>query len=302
MKLIEREPETTTAYESCLQCEAPLDRGQRYCVECGARSPVPSPATRYIAARRRLDAPLPAASQAARPAGRPRITLPAAILGLAAAVGLVLLGVALAGNGRDDKALIAAIKEQKPPVVNVTGGGAAPAAAATKLPSDFTLSKGYTVKLQTLPIAGTDQASAAKARADAQAKGARAVGILNPDDFTTTPDQGSSNYVLFSGQFKSKRAAEQALAKLKRRFSGAEVIAVKSAAAGGAVIAKTSHGTVHEASKYRATPKQLKRNQQIVKSLAKKKGKDYLKQQKTLPNEIVVPGAGSTPSTGTTGP
>ena len=302
MKLIELEPETTEAYESCLQCEAPLDHGQRYCVECGARSPVPNPATRFLTTRRLAGLTSAGATRPGRLRERPRLTVPAAGLIIAAAAGLVLLGVALAGHSRDDKALIAAIRQQKPPVVNVTGAGASSAAASTRLPSDFALSKGYAVKLQTLPVAGTDQAAAAKAKSDAKSKGARDVGIINPDDFTTTPDQGADNYVLFSGQFKNKAAAQKALSKLKRRFPGAQVIAVKSTAGGGAVIAKTPHGTVHEAAKYRATPKELKRNKTIVKALAKKKGKDYLKQQKNLPNEIVVPGAGSTPATGTTGP
>lgn len=305
MELITEREGTAEFYETCEQCDAPLGEGQRYCIECGTRTRNGSnPAMRYLSTRPRSRPVQSSGGTSARSSVPARLTTPVAVLIAGAAVLLVLVGMLLGRGGRDDSALVAAIKNQKPPVVNVSGGGTAAAsgaASATKLPSDFTLDKGYTVKLETLPISGTDQAAATKAKQDAEAKGASDVGLINPDDFTLAPDQGSGNYVIYSGQFKKKADAQKALGKLKKRFSGAEVLAVKSASGRrGAVIAKTKAGTVHKASAYKATPKELKKNKKRIQDLSKSKGKDYLKKQKNMPNEVVVPPAdGSTPATTT---
>jgi hypothetical protein len=121
--------ETTAAWLACPECRAPLDAEQRYCVGCGARQAhADNPAARWFgaAARRR---------HAAVPAPAPRrgvgigVALVIALLPLAVGGG-VLIG--RAGGG--DAHLLAALKGQKPTVVNVgggAGGGAGSAAEAT---------------------------------------------------------------------------------------------------------------------------------------------------------------------------
>ena len=52
-------------------------------------------------------------------------------------------------------------------------------AATTPITSDWTLDKGYTVELKTLPTAGTDQAAVDSAKQDATSQGAADVGIIN---------------------------------------------------------------------------------------------------------------------------
>jgi hypothetical protein len=111
---------------ACEECHAPLDAHQRYCVTCGTRrNDVENPTVRYFAtaaARRRR--PVPSAS--ARPGriagSRPTPTLGAALvlalLPLAAGAG-VLAG--RSGGSTDDKVL-AALRDQKPAVVNVGAG------------------------------------------------------------------------------------------------------------------------------------------------------------------------------------
>src|SRR3954464_2563989 len=151
-----------------------------------------------------------------------------------AAVFLALLpvGVAigvLAGKGNDDSSkLVDALKHQRGGAIAARAGGAQqanaqPVAATARggLTSDFALAKGFTVKLSTLPLTAT-RADAAKAESAAKGKGAAKPGLINPRQFRTTPDQGGK-YVVYSGAFKAKGGAAQLLAKLKKKFPGAQV-------------------------------------------------------------------------------
>ena len=145
------------------------------------------------------------------------------------------------GDGTNSK-LLAALRDQKPTVVNVGGGQAgattasstAPAPGATATPaarlnSDFSLSQGYAVELQTLPGNGTTLARVSAAERQARARGATAVGLISPSDFTITPAPPAGDYVIYSGQYDSSAAAATALAKLRHAFPAAKVIAVRSA-------------------------------------------------------------------------
>jgi hypothetical protein len=151
------------------------------------------------------------------------------------------------------------------------------------------------VKLSTLPLHGTDQAAATRAEQEARAKGAGQVGLINPKDFRTTPSQGASSYVIYSGQFKTRAQAQKALAKLKGHFPGAQVVEIVPAASAAAapVLAHTAYGTVHQVAGSRATPQQVQQGKQVVQKINRTVGKNYVKAQQNLPDVITVTGGGS---------
>jgi hypothetical protein len=190
-------------------------------------------------------------------------------------------------------------------VAAATGGSqartAAVAAATTgALTSDFPLQKGYAVKLSTLPVQGTDRAAATKAEAAAKARGANQVGLINPKEFTTKPDQGSGSYVIYSGSFKDRAGATRLLAKLKRKFPGAVVIAVASANGGGSsgkALSRTSLGTAHQVAGFRPSAQKVKQDTQLVQRINRQTGRTYVQSQRNLPDQIVVGGTpGSAPA------
>ena len=143
------------------------------------------------------------------------------VLPIAVAIG-VLVGK---GNGNNDQGIADAIKSLQ--ARGGSGGQLASTAATTPITSDFTLDKGYTVELETLPVDGTDQAAVDSAKQGATSQGAADVGIINTSEFTVTPAPPANTYVLYSGQFKSKAEATKALGKLKGKFKDAQVVSVK---------------------------------------------------------------------------
>jgi hypothetical protein len=296
---------------SCEECQAPLDDEQRYCVRCGARQPdVYDPAARYFSSgpqRRRA----PVAAAGARPRSGARSSarwtaLFLALLPVATAVG-VLVGK---GNG-DEQKLIDALRNQRGAVASAPAATAQTAAASNKasggLPSDFPLDKGYAVKLSTLPLLGTDKAAVTKAQAAAKAKGAGSVGLINPRQFKTTPSQGADKYVLYSGSFKAKGDADKLLAKLRKKFPGAVVIAVESVNGSGGqgkALSKTSLGTAHQVTGFKPSASKVKQDTQLVQQINRNTGQTYIQSQRGLPDQIVVggnPGSAPAPTTGPAG-
>jgi hypothetical protein len=281
---------TTTTYEPCGACGAPLDEQQRYCVECGTSRRHPGdPVARYFAdaaARRRV--PPPAAGPVVAAGGRHVenrwIAAALALIPVAAAIGVL---VGHHGNGgTSDAQLLAALRGS-----GAAAGSAAPAgspAAAAAIPSDFSLPKGYVVKLGTLPGRGTGAAAVARAKRAARSKGAPGVGVINPSDFVLRPASGSS-YVLYSGQFKTRSEAVRALARLRRRFRKASVVAVSPAAVGGGPTAGKISTSASVATQEHPTAKQQADGARIVQQIQASKGKTYVQQQRKLPDTIVVP-------------
>ena len=269
-------------------------------MQCGARQTHASnPAVAYFSA---------AASgrRSARGQSRPAGSLRAPVFGLffvllplAVALG-VLVGRSSSPSTNNDK-LIGALLSQRPAAGSATPTGTAAVAATSSgsLPSDFSLHSGFVVKLSTLPVQGTEASAVATAEQAARAKGATQVGLINPKDFRTTPDQGAADYLIYSGEFKSRGAAERALAKLKHSFPGAEVIAVTAvggsgaSAAAPAVVAHTAYGTVHKIAGSKPTAQQIQQDKQVVQRINKEVGKSYVNAQKGLPDTIAVTGNGS---------
>lgn len=297
-----------TEYETCEQCEAPVDANQRYCVVCGThRRHVYDPAARFLAdatSRSR------SASRPARGAGTgsPRRRGPG--LGLALALALIPLAVAagalIADSGNDgNNKLLAALRAQKPTVVNVGGGGTATggttgastsatggaAAPVAHVTSSFALGQGYAVELETVPGAGATEGSVAAAESHARARGATAVGLLSQADFRITPTPPAGDYVIYAGQYHTSAEATTALAKLKHAFSGARVIAVRPVSSSGPtqVLSSTSYGSAHQVSGFKPNSGQLATGGQVANQESKETNGSYVKSQQGLPDAISVP-------------
>ena len=227
-----------TDYETCEQCASPMDSNQRYCVVCGTRRRhVYDPAARFLTdatSRSR------SASRTTRGpgAGSPKRRSPG--LGLALALALIPLAVAagalIAGNGNDSNGkLLAALRAEKPMVVNVggastasgattaagTSGTGAAATPAARVTSSFAIQQGYAVELETLPGAVATEASVAAAESHARARGATAVGLLSQADFKIMPAPPAGDYADLLRPVPHERAgdlgARQAQARVRRR-------------------------------------------------------------------------------------
>jgi hypothetical protein len=294
-------PEGEPIYESCDHCSAAVDTMQRYCVVCGTRRKhVYDPAARFLSeATSRTRSTSLGRSAPVRKRRSFSLASAAVLVAIPLAVAVGVL-VGQAGNGSDSK-LLAALKAQQPTVVNVGGGAgsgasqvasAASTAATTALSSNFTLQRGFAVQLQTISGTGATQASVTATEQKARAKGASAVGLITQADFNITPSPPAGDDVIYSGQYKAKSAADAALAKLKRSFPAAKVIAVQSstaAAVSGKVLAKSSYGTAHQVTGFKPTASQLATGGQLAAKTAKELNSNYVQSQKGLPDQVSVP-------------
>lgn len=285
----ETKPPQSERYAHCEECGAPLDEKQRYCVSCGARRRDANvPSSRYFATAARRGRRR--SGKAGSPSGaRAAAVLFFVVLPIAVAIG-VLVGKGGDG-GNNDQELADALKSLQ------AGGGSSTAlasnAAATPIASDFTLDKGYTVELKTLPVDGTDQAAVDAAKKDATGQGATDVGIINTSDFAVTPAPPANTYVLYSGQFKSKAEATKALGKLKARFKDAQVVSVqRNSGDQGKLVNKTEYGDVHQVEGFTPSAQKVASDTALVQQQAQKVGKNYVDSQKDLPDVIVVGGTG----------
>jgi hypothetical protein len=235
-------------YESCERCASPVERTQRYCVVCGSRlrhADDPAAGFMSLASSRARAGTVRKSSPASARRG-PGLLTAVIVAVIPVAVGLGVL-VGRGGSSGDDK-LLAALRAQTAQVITVGGGGgtalptlsSAAAAVAAKPPtSTFSLQRGYTVELSALP-GGSSAAAVQKAEHAAAAKGAKALGVVSQSDFHVTPAPAAGDYVIYSGQYRARPAAESALSKLRSRFPAAKVIAVSAVGASsgtGAVLA-----------------------------------------------------------------
>lgn len=207
-----------------------------------------------------------------------------------AGVGVLLLamgvGVLIGRSGASSKPGAAA-----PQVISVaapTSSGASTGAAASEasFTSDWPSgTSGYTVQLQTLPQAGTQVSAVEAAKSAATAKGAKEVGALKSEEFTSL---SGGDYVVYSGVHHKKAEAEKALVGLKKSFPGAKVIRVSgggssSTEGSGSSSSSSSGGSgksgAGASDSHPAPPS-------VVQSESQKKGKSYEQESKNLPNVI----------------
>lgn len=255
---------------------------QRYCLECGERR-MPASSVLMGGPPARADAE-PAATSP--PPGPPRPPLDGAgqrangTLTVIAGVGVLLLamgvGVLIGRAG--------AAKQSAAPA-QVISVGSTPS-QSTNASSEASFSddwpagtSGYTVQLQTLPQAGTTVSAVEAAKSAASGKGAKAVGALKSEDFSSL---ASGNYVIYAGVYHKRSEAEKALAALKKSFPGASVVAVSNtgSSASSEGSSTSSGGSGAGSSEAHPAPPS------VVEGLKSVKGKSYEEKSKNLPNVV----------------
>jgi hypothetical protein len=285
---IASQPPSVGAPEPCARCAAPLAEDQRYCLECGERrTPMssvllggpPSPA----AARPEPTAPRPPASggphlERAERGNAVTVIAGVGVLLLAMGVG-VLIG--RAGGSKQAAAPAQTISVATGAVSPTTSGASDASAFTDDWPAG---TNGYTVQLQTLPQASTHTSAVQAAKAAAGAKGAKRVGALKSEDFSSLTD---GNYVIYSGVYHKKAEAEKALKGLKKSFPAASVIKVATGGGGsgsGATAPATSNG-VGSSPSHPAPPSVVERLGS-PNGKGGKSGKSYEEESKNLPDVI----------------
>ena len=261
---------------------------QLYCLECGERRA-------QMSSVLRAGPPAATAATPAKPPSQP----PAAPGGAAtqntpqrnntvtvlAGVGVLLLAMGVGVLiGRAGSSKQSAAPAQVISVAPAAGGGASstPAEAAASFTDDWPSgTSGYTVQLQTLPTSGTAVSAVAAAKAAARAKGARAVGALKSDDFSSLP---AGNYVIYSGVYHTKAEASKALSGLKKSFPGASVVHVSSGSSASSEESGSSSGSSASPNLNHPAPPS------VIKTLRQggggSGGQSYEQKSKNLPNVV----------------
>ena len=278
---------TAIGGEQCPDCAASMAPDQLYCLECGARRLQPSSLLR--------SGP-PAGRDAAQAAGPPPGLVTAPVLespargnttAVIAGVGVLLLAMGVGILiGRSSSGSSQATAPAQPVIsvasagTTISGAGATP--AATPFSDDWpAATDGYTVQLQTLPISGTQTSAVDAAKAAATAQGAKSVGALKSDDYSSLP---SGNYLIYSGVYTSKAKAQAALGGLKRSFPTASVVKVSTAAASSA--ASSSGSSTGASSSGAGSSPSNPAPPSAVQNLRSGSGGSYEQKSKNLPNSI----------------
>jgi hypothetical protein len=270
-------PRPAAGRVSCGGCGSLLADDQRYCLECGERR---------IAMSSLLQAgpPEPAApsrppGSAGRPSDPPLAGERGNTLTVVAGVGVLLLAMGMGvligrSGGAKGSAGPSVISVGSTPA-STTSNAAAEAPLADDWPSG---TSGYTVQLRTLPKAATTVSAVEAAKAQASAEGAKRVGVLKSEDFSSLV---AGNYVIYAGVYHKRADAERALAGLKKRFQGASVIRVADGSGSSPYGAGNSggHGGLGSSIEHPAPPSS-------VESLKSVKGKSYEERSKNLPDVI----------------
>jgi hypothetical protein len=302
LESIASQPPAAAPAASCAACGAPLADDQRYCLHCGERTAaaasVPPGASSAAAlvpgASARANGAGPGASV---PLGTSPPSTPPSLPGVPGAaeapergnavtviagVGVLLLamgiGVLIGRSGASKPSAAAA-----PQVISVSS---APAAGTTTAASEaFTGdwpagSGGYTVQLQTLPTASTQVSAVQSAKSAAEGKGAKQVGALKSDEFSSLP---AGNYIVYSGKYAKKAEASKALGALKKSFPGASVLQV-----GASVDTSTGKGAGSGGGGKSGVGSSLSKPAppSAVEGLKGKSGKSYEQESKNLPNVV----------------
>jgi hypothetical protein len=262
--------------EPCQNCGAPMATDQRYCLECGnRRAPMssvllggPPRASEPTTAGRLVPETEPPRPVAGPLRANNTLTLIAGVGVLMLAMGVgVLIGRAGAGP-----------KSAAPQVISVGSGG--PAATSTTAASEsFTGdwpagTTGYTVQLQSIPQSGTQVSAVQAAKAAASAKGAKNVGALKSDEFSSLP---AGSYVIYSGVYHKRPEAEKALKALKKSFPGASVLGVSNGSSGSGSPSSSGSGAGNNLNN--PAPPSVLESKPV-------KGKSYEQIHKNLPNVI----------------
>ncbi len=282
-------PSLAGAAEPCASCGAPLAGDQRYCLECGERHAPPSSVLLGGSAQARAAQP-PAAPYGLGAGPPPALTHETTYgasrnnaVTVIAGVGVLLLamgvGVLIGRSGGSSKPVAAATPQILTVGTASTPGASPGASPASSFTDDWPAgTNGYTVQLQELPQATTQVSAVEAAKVAAGAKGAKSVGALKSEDFTSLT---AGSYVVYSGVYPKRSQAQKALGALKRNFPAATVVAVSNAA--GAVTQSKGAGAGAGAGGSGAS----KPVPPIAaEELQKAHGKSYEEKSKSLPNQV----------------
>jgi hypothetical protein len=281
-------PTTTPRVEHCSSCGATLAPEQRYCLECGERC---VPMSSVLAGG--TGAPSGTSAAAAPPGSSP--TSPhgagadgaqpqrSSALTVIAGVGVLLLAMGVGVLiGRSSIG-----KQSTPPAQVIDVGGAGTSTLGSSGGSEATFSsdwpagsKGFTVQLQTLPSSSSVSAVEA-AKSAATAKGAKSVGALKAEEFSSLT---ASGYVIYSGDYPTRSAAQVALTPLKKSFPVATVVEVSnkssgSSASGSGSSGSGSSGGVGSSLSHPAPPS-------VLQPTKGKSGKSFEEKSKNLPDVV----------------
>jgi hypothetical protein len=251
---------------------------QRYCLECGER----------LAAISSVLLDGPPRGQRQPPQGPPHpppsdsgsqqrtntLTVIAGVGVLMLAMGVGVL-IGRAGASKPSQA--------PAQVISIASGqtGASTPAGAESFTSDWPAGRtGFTVALRTLPQSGAQVTTVLAAKAAAGAKGAKNVGALRSEEFSSLP---SGNYVIYSGDYHKRSEAQKALSALKKSFPAAAVVEVRgqgprSGDSGSSRGSVSSSGGVGNSLSKPAPPSVLESKPV--------KGQSYEQKSKNLPNVI----------------
>jgi hypothetical protein len=264
--------------EPCRSCAAPMAADQRYCLECGERRTEMSSVLLGGPARSQAPAPATPPAQPAGPADRASsqqrnnaLTVIAGVGVLMLAMGVgVLIGRAGASKPAGGAAQVITVGAPAP-------GATTPAAATESFTGDWPSgTTGYTVQLQTLPQAGTQASAVQSAKTAAGAKGAKGVGALKSEEFSSLQ---SGSYVIYSGVYHNRSEAEKALGGLRKSFPGASVISVSNASSSSPTGAGGGGSSGGGSSLNHPAPPSVLESKP-------KKGQSYEQKSKNLPNVI----------------
>jgi len=260
---------------------------QRYCLECGERrTPMssvllggpPVSAEEAPTDARSVGSP-PGGGTAAVPAGTggaPRSNTVTVIAGVGVLLLAMGVGVLIGRSGQSKQAAA------PPQVISVASTPAAAASSAPASAAAFTSdwpagTSGFAVQLETLPQAGTQVSAVEAAKTAALAKGAKGVGALKSEEFTSLT---SGNYVIYAGDYRKKAEAAKALTGLKKSFPGASVIEVSNGGSSSSSSGSASSGSGAGSSQNHPAPPS------VLKNLRKGGGQSYEQKSKNLPDVI----------------
>jgi hypothetical protein len=200
-----------------------------------------------------------------------------------AGVGVLLLAMGVgvligrSGSSKQSPAPAQVISVAAPTSTGTAASAPSEASFAGDWPSG---TNGYTVQLQTLPQPGTTISAVESAKSAASAKGAKAVGALKSEEFSSLT---AGSYVIYAGVDHKQSEAEKALAGLKKSFPGAKVIKVSTGGSGSASESSeppaSSPGGVGESESKPAPPS-------VLDKLKGAKGKSYEEKSKDLPDVV----------------